>query len=190
MTGALSWRILDLDQPGLGMAREYLMKGLEDPDVQAYQEYMQDVALLLGADKDTVIDDIKETIKFEIELAKISLPRLILNTMFKSTKNVYSNREERRDASKLYNPMRVSELTSLDPTTPWLEYINTILTTDIVQVPKPVATFSTFQQVSGAEIIIVDVPNYITNFSQLIQNTPKRVQVKTHLRWYVTIIFI
>jgi len=147
-----SWRILDLDQPGLGMAREYLMKGLEDPDVQAYQEYMQDVALLLGADKDTVINDIKETIKFEIELAKISLPR-----------------EERRDASKLYNPMRVSELTSLDPTTPWLEYINTILTTDIVQV-------------SGAEIIIVDVPNYITNFSQLIQNTPKRVQAN-YLMW-------
>ena len=110
--------------------------------------------------------------------------------MFKSTKNVYSNREERRDASKLYNPMRVSELTSLDPTTPWLEYINTILTTDIVQVPKPVATFSTFQQVSGAEIIIVDVPNYITNFSQLIQNTPKRVQVTNHLQWSVTIIFI
>ena len=30
--------------------------------------------------------------------------------------------------------MKVSELTTLDPTTPWLEYINTILTTDIVQV--------------------------------------------------------
>ena len=44
---------------------------------------MQDVALLLGADKDTVINDIKETIKFEIELAKISLPRLILNILMK-----------------------------------------------------------------------------------------------------------
>ena len=29
-----SWRILDLDQPGLGMSREYLIKGLEDEDVQ------------------------------------------------------------------------------------------------------------------------------------------------------------
>ena len=113
------------------------MKGLEDPDVQAYQEYMQDVALLLGADKDTVIDDIKETIKFEIELAKISLPRLILNKHLKESTLKLNYREERRDASKLYNPMQVSELISLDPTTPWLEYINTILTTDIVQVPKP-----------------------------------------------------
>ena len=31
-----SYRILDLDQPGLGMSREYLMKGPEDPDVQVY----------------------------------------------------------------------------------------------------------------------------------------------------------
>ncbi len=29
-----SRRILDLDQPGLGMSREYLIKGLADDDVQ------------------------------------------------------------------------------------------------------------------------------------------------------------
>ena len=29
-----SWRVLDLDQPSFGMAREYLMKGLEDEDVK------------------------------------------------------------------------------------------------------------------------------------------------------------
>ena len=29
-----SMRVLDLDQPGLGMSREYLMKGLEDKDIQ------------------------------------------------------------------------------------------------------------------------------------------------------------
>ena len=29
-----SWRVLDLDQPGMGMSREYLMKGEQDPDVQ------------------------------------------------------------------------------------------------------------------------------------------------------------
>ena len=27
-----SWRILDIDQPSLGMSREYLVKGLEDAD--------------------------------------------------------------------------------------------------------------------------------------------------------------
>ena len=29
-----SWRALSLDQPRLGLPREYLMKGLEDSDVQ------------------------------------------------------------------------------------------------------------------------------------------------------------
>ena len=39
-------------------------------------------------------------------------------------------------------------------------------------------------QVSGDEIIIVDVPNYITSFSQLLQTTPKRVQVcENQLSW-------
>ena len=68
--------------------------------------------------------------------------------MMEITLDVYHNtvdREERRDASKLYNPMQVFELTNLDPTTPWLEYINTILTTNIVQVLKPVVTTCTFQ---------------------------------------------
>ncbi len=29
-----SWRVLDLDQPGLGLSREYLIKGVDDEDVQ------------------------------------------------------------------------------------------------------------------------------------------------------------
>ena len=43
-------------------------------------------------------------------------------------------REERRNASKLYNPMRISDVSEYDPNTPWLEYINNILTQDIIQV--------------------------------------------------------
>ena len=29
-----SWRILDIDQPTLGMSREYLIKGYKDEDVK------------------------------------------------------------------------------------------------------------------------------------------------------------
>ena len=49
-------------------------------------------------------------LRLEIDLANISLAR-----------------EERRDANKLYNPMPIRELASLDPDTPWLQYINTLL---------------------------------------------------------------
>ncbi len=70
-----SFRILDLDQPGLGMAREYLMKGLGEPDVQAYFEYMMDVAVLMGADPAAAKDEMMEVLFFEMAIANISLPR-------------------------------------------------------------------------------------------------------------------
>ena len=66
---------MSLDQPGLGMSREYLMKGLEDGDVQAYFTYMKDVALLLGASQEAVDTELLEVIMFEMSIANISLPR-------------------------------------------------------------------------------------------------------------------
>lgn len=66
---------MDLDQPGLGMTREYLMKGLEDPDIQAYLTYIKDIALLLGADPKLVDEDMLAILKFEIQVANITLPR-------------------------------------------------------------------------------------------------------------------
>ncbi|TRY73034.1 hypothetical protein TCAL_01898 [Tigriopus californicus] len=149
-----SWRILDLDQPGLGMSREYLIKGFFDEDVQAYLHYMIDVATFLGADPSTVAQEMKEVLEFEIMLANFSLPR-----------------EERRNASKLYNPMRIKDVSNFDPHTPWLEYINNILTSDIIQV-------------SEDEIIIVDVPEYLVKFSSFIQKVPARVQ-SNYMLWRV-----
>ena len=78
-------------------------------------------------------------------------------------------REERRDATKLYNPMPVSKLSELDPHTPWLVYINRLLSDDIVQVEE-------------SETIIVDVPSYITDLSKLLQVTTARTQAN-YLMW-------
>ena len=84
---------------------------------QAYYEYMIDVASYLGADPAAARAEMLEVLRFEMSLANFSLPR-----------------EERRNASKLYNPMRVRDLSKFDPNTPWLDYINNILTPDIIQV--------------------------------------------------------
>ena len=149
-----SWRAMSLDQPGMGMSREYLMKGLEDSDVQAYFTYMKDVAMLLGAAQDQADTEMLEVIKFEMNVANISLPR-----------------EERRDATKLYNPRSIDQLKELDPNTPWLEYINNILT-------EPVAS------VTGDEVIIVNVPEFIKKMSSLLEKTPARVQAN-YLMWRV-----
>ena len=70
-----TWRTMDLDQPGLGLSREYLMKGLEDPDIQAYFTYMKEISILIGANPDDAEREIMEILKFEIEIANITLPR-------------------------------------------------------------------------------------------------------------------
>jgi predicted metalloendopeptidase len=78
---------------------------------------MVDVATYLGAEPETARREMLEVLQFEISLANFSLPR-----------------EERRNASKLYNPMRIRDVSKYDPDTPWLEYINNILTPEIIQV--------------------------------------------------------
>ena len=78
---------------------------------------MVDVATFLGADKGTAQEQMEQVVRFEIELANFSMPR-----------------ELRRNSSLLYNPMLIKDLSKLDPNTPWLEYINRILTPEIMQV--------------------------------------------------------
>ena len=73
------------------------------------------------------------------------------------------------EETKIYNPMSISDLKTLDPTFPWLEYINAILSKDVVQVTEE-------------EIIIVEEPDYVTNMRKLISKTPKRVQAN-YLLW-------
>ena len=113
---------------------------------------MVDVATFLGADEDFARAEMLEVLKFEMQLANFSLPR-----------------EERRNASRLYNPMRIKDLSKLDPNTPWLEYINRILSAEIVQV-------------SEDEMIIVNVQEYISKFSEYIQGTSPRVQAN-YMLW-------
>ena len=45
--------------------------------VQAYFDYMLDVANLMGADPELAAKEMKEVLNFEIQLANISLPRYI-----------------------------------------------------------------------------------------------------------------
>lgn len=115
---------------------------------------MIDVATFLGADPNLAARDMRDVLLFEMKLAEFSLPR-----------------EERRNASKLYNPMTIKDLTKLDPNTPWLDYINTILTPEIIQVTED-------------EVIIVDVPSYIQKFSKYLKTVPARVQ-SNYMLWRV-----
>ncbi|XP_069163087.1 neprilysin-2 isoform X2 [Procambarus clarkii] len=150
-----SWRIIDIDQPPLGMpSRKYLLKGFNDSDVQAYYNYQVSMAELMGADRATAQKELKESLEFEIQIANFSLPK-----------------EERRNASKLYNKMSIAELQKMVPEVPWLEYINTVL--------------DPFFTVTEEEPVIVNVPTFVKKLGQLLTKTPKRV-IANYMIWRVT----
>ncbi|XP_043683237.1 neprilysin-2-like isoform X2 [Vespula pensylvanica] len=144
-------RIIDLDQASLGLSREYLSKGFADKIVQAYYNYMVDIAVILGADKDRAVTELRDSLDFEMKLANISLPN-----------------EKRRNATLLYNPMTIKELSNNYPSIPWKEYFNTLLAPTV--------------QVEENEVVIVSVPSYIKSLEQLLSRTPKRVQAN-YVMW-------
>lgn len=144
-------RVIDLDQAALGLSREYLTKGFDEKIVQAYYDYMVDIAVILGADKARASEELKESLEFEMKLANISLPN-----------------EKRRNATLLYNPMTVAELSKTFPSVPWREYFNTLLFPSV--------------QVSKNELVIVNVPSFISDLEDLLNKTPKRVQAN-YVMW-------
>ncbi|XP_046660596.1 neprilysin-2-like [Homalodisca vitripennis] len=88
-----SKRVIEIDQAGLVLPREFLVKGLSDPIVQAYYSYMVDIAEMYGADRRLAQVKLNDSLMFEIELAKITVPR-----------------EQRRDFERMYNPYGLEDL--------------------------------------------------------------------------------
>ena len=88
-----SYRVLYLDQADLGLSKEYWKKGLDEPEVKAYKQYMLDAAVLLGVEEqDNAEHELQLVMDFEMKLANISAPK-----------------EARRNSSKLYNPTTLGE---------------------------------------------------------------------------------
>ncbi|XP_069690199.1 neprilysin-2-like [Periplaneta americana] len=137
-------RSISVDQASLGISREYLTKGFGEKIVDAYYNYLVDIATILGAPKERAEKEIRDSVEFEMHLANISLPS-----------------EERRNVTKLYNPMKVRDMQSKFPSIPWLTYFNSIL-------PK-------HMQITEDEVIVVGVPSYIQGLERLLEQTPKRV---------------
>ncbi|KAK4879925.1 hypothetical protein RN001_008071 [Aquatica leii] len=138
-------RTISVGEGGLGLTREYLIKGFEDKLVKAYYKYMVDVAVIFGANRGSAEKELKETLEFQMELAKITLPK-----------------EKKRNATALYNPMTIDDLQNQFPYLNWLEYIQHVL--DIPDI-----------DIGYDEVVIVSVPQYFSSLEELLRKTPKRV---------------
>ncbi|KAH8343968.1 hypothetical protein KR084_002815 [Drosophila pseudotakahashii] len=103
-------RLIDLDQSALALSREYLVKGFNETLVTAYYEYMVDIAVLFGANKDLAKTELLTSLEFEIALANISWPN-----------------EKRRNSSELYNLRTPAQLQAAYPYVQWVDYMNALL---------------------------------------------------------------
>ncbi|KAH8417201.1 hypothetical protein KR222_006349, partial [Zaprionus bogoriensis] len=103
-------RIIDLDQSALALSREYLVKGFNETLVSAYYDYMVDIAVLFGANKEQAKEQLLQSLEFEMALANISWPN-----------------EKRRNSSELFNPRTPQQLQAAYPYVQWVDYMNALL---------------------------------------------------------------
>ncbi|XP_066258701.1 neprilysin-2 isoform X4 [Euwallacea similis] len=137
-------RTIDLDQASLGLRREFLTKGMGDKLVKAYYDYMVDIAVLFGAERERATKELMDSLEFEMKLANISLPS-----------------EKRRNATALYNPMTISEMQQKFPSIPWLEYINTLLGPDITVTTEETIIVSIPNYITDFEALISRTPKRV-----------------------------
>ncbi|KAG9511152.1 Neprilysin-2, partial [Fragariocoptes setiger] len=145
--------VIDLDQSSLGLPeRSYFMKGFNDTTVAAYYQLMIESAWLLGAPRDdTTRQAMLDVLNFETNLAKLSLPR-----------------EQRRNASRLYNKFKKSELYDLAPHIDWTRYLDGLLK----------------DHVGDNEDIIVKVPSFLTGIDKVLQAVNAET-LQNYLMWRV-----
>jgi len=105
-----SKKIIGLDQTDLGLAQPFLLKGVDNAVVSAYNSFQIDMAVLYGADRKRAEKEMKEALEFEIRLAKISLPT-----------------EKRRNATALWNLFSIKEFQQKYPFNDWLSFFNALL---------------------------------------------------------------
>ena len=140
-------RMMKVDQFSPGLSREYLIKGFEDKDVQAYYNLMVNMAVLLGAERPRAEQEMKEALMLELKLAELALPR-----------------EERRNKTALYNPTRLGDLQKTYPEVPLVKFLNAV-----TWLPPA-------DEITEEEIVNVAVPAFIPAVRALLATVPARVQ--------------
>ncbi|XP_019868485.2 neprilysin-1-like [Aethina tumida] len=126
-----SVNIIQMDQMQLALpSRDYYLKKSSEGDMNAYHKYMTNIAVLLGANKTTAGDELKQLVEFERKLANASLPE-----------------QDRHDTSVIYKKLTLEELQKIVPQINWLEYLNSFLDVDLID-QEPVVAYglSYFQE--------------------------------------------
>ncbi|RWS06231.1 Membrane metallo-endopeptidase-like 1, partial [Dinothrombium tinctorium] len=127
--------------------RSYYLKGINDTIMQAYFNFMMEVAINLGANAEASKKEMLNVLEFEIELAKLTVARESIET--------------------IYHPRKFDQLQEIAPIFNWTEFFigiagdQVILDEDdyyvIVEVPEYISNLSEFLARSDKRTIV----NYI-----------------------------
>nr|XP_014279943.2 endothelin-converting enzyme homolog [Halyomorpha halys] len=170
MGGLFSWavqeddrnssiHIIQVDQAGLTLPTRdtYLNKTANEKILHAYLDYMTDIGVLLGGERNRTRGLMQAVIDFETRIAEITIPA-----------------EERRDEEKMYNLMAVAELQEIAPFISWIDYFSDALR--IVQ-----------KKITDKEKIVVYAPKYLANLTTVIEQykntTEGKITLNNYLIW-------
>lgn len=57
-------------------SRDYYLRGIGDEDVQIYEKFAVDVAMMFGASEPQARRDMREMVELEIELANVTMQQI------------------------------------------------------------------------------------------------------------------
>uniref|UniRef100_A0A8C2IH85 endothelin-converting enzyme 1 n=1 Tax=Cyprinus carpio TaxID=7962 RepID=A0A8C2IH85_CYPCA len=126
--------VIQVDQSGLFLpSRDYYLNKTNEKVLKAYLDYMVELGLLLGGDKNSTRVQMQQILDFETALANITVPQ-----------------DERRDEEKLYHKITIADLQVLSPAVEWLDYLNFVLSPLELNDTEPVVVYAKeyLQQVS------------------------------------------
>ncbi|XP_016412994.1 endothelin-converting enzyme 2-like [Sinocyclocheilus rhinocerous] len=126
--------VIQVDQSGLFLpSRDYYLNKTNEKVLKAYLDYMVELGLLLGGDKNSTRVQMQQILDFETALANITVPQ-----------------DERRDEEKIYHKITIADLQVLAPAVEWLDYLNFVLSPLELNDTEPVVVYAKeyLQQVS------------------------------------------
>lgn len=81
--------VVELDRPTLGLNPMYLKRGLGDKMVDSYYRYMVDVAVALGAQRPRAVRELRQSLDFEVLLARMSQVRIAMSSTLNTPRYYY-----------------------------------------------------------------------------------------------------
>lgn len=144
------------------MNRNYFVEGLANFYVEAYYNYQVDLAVMFGASRGDAQREMRESLDFEIELAKVTHLRFHSQKLFEKCfiEQISWDTVARRNETALYNPMTIAQLNAAYPSIDWLNYLNNVLRYDT--------------PLQSDFVIVVGVVSYFDQLEALIGRTSKR----------------